>query len=134
RFGDDSIRQVCNAGASEFIPQPFKPGTLGQRVRFLLRACDTVRALEASRRNLQEAQDIARLGSWELNRVSGEAVCSDGLFKVLDRDPAATTRTLESYLGGVHTDDLDRVRQALAQAIERQESVDVIHRFMTRDG
>lgn len=100
-------------------------------MRFLLRARDTVRALEASRRNLHEATDIARLGSWELNRVSGEAICSDGLFKVLDRDPA-TTRTLESYLGGVHTDDLDRVRQALAQAIERHERVDVIHRFMTR--
>ena len=132
--GDDTIRQAFDAGASDFIPKPFKPGILAQRVRFLLRARDTVRALEASRRNLQEAQDIARLGSWELNRVSGEAICSDGLFKVLDRDPAATTQTLESYLGGVHTDDLDRVRQALAQAIERQESVDVIHRFMTRDG
>ena len=132
--GDDTIRQAFDAGASDFIPKPFKPGILAQRVRFLLRARDTVRALEASRRNLHEAQDIARLGSWELNRVSGEAICSDGLFKVLDRDPAATTRTLESYLGGVHTDDLDRVRQALAQAIERHERVDVIHRFMTRDG
>ena len=132
--GDDTIRQAFDAGASDFIPKPFKPGILAQRVRFLLRAGDTVRALEASRRNLQEAQDIARLGSWELNRVSGEAICSDGLFKVLDRNPAATPRTLESYLSGVHADDLDRVRHTIAQAIERHERVDVIHRFMTRDG
>ena len=132
--GDDTIRQAFDAGASDFTPKPFKPGILAQRVRFLLRARDTVRALEASRRNLQEAQDIARLGSWELNRISGEAICSDELFKVLDRDPDATPRTLESYLNGVHADDLARVRQAIGEAIARHERVDLIHRFMTRDG
>ncbi|MDV7396081.1 PAS domain-containing protein, partial [Arthrospira platensis SPKY1] len=35
---------------------------------------------------------------------------------------------------GVHADDVDRVRQAIDQAIEHHESVDVIHRFVTRDG
>ena len=132
--GGDTIRQAFDAGASDFIPKPFNPGILAHRVRFLLRARDTMRALEASRRNLQEAQHIAHLGSWELNRISGEAICSDGLFKVLDRDPATTPATLETFMRGVHADDVDRVRQAIAQAIEHHEPLDVIHRFMTRDG
>ena len=131
--GDDTIRQAFDAGASDFIPKPFNPGILAHRVRFLLRARDTVRALEASRRNLHEAQDIARLGSWELNRVSGEAICSDGLFKVLDRDPVSTPTTLDTYMDGVHPDDVDRVRHAITQAIEQHSALDVIHRFMTRD-
>ena len=131
--GDDTIRQAFDAGASDFIPKPFNPGILAHRVRFLLRARDTVRALEASRRNLHEAQDIARLGSWELNRVSGEAICSDGLFKVLDRDPVSTPTTLDTYMDGVHPDDVGRVQHAITQAIEQHSALDVIHRFMTRD-
>ncbi len=132
--GEETIRQAFDAGASDFIPKPFNPGILAHRVRFLLRARETLRALEASRRNLNEAQDIAHLGSWELNRISGEAICSDGLFKVLDRDPATTPTTLETFMRGVHTDDVGRVKQAISQAIEQHEPLDVIHRFMTRDG
>lgn len=93
-----------------------------------------MQALEASRRNLQEAQVIARLGSWELDRASGIALCSDELYTVLDLDPLETPATVQRFMQGVHPDDRTRVQQGIAQAIERHEALDIIHRFLTRDG
>lgn len=132
--GDEPIRQAFDAGASDFIAKPLNTSILMHRVRFLLRARDTLRALEASRRNLQEAQGIARIGSWELNRVTGEAICSDVLFEILDRDRAFTPSTLASYLSGVHPDDRERVQCEIAAAVEQHAPLDTIHRFVMRDG
>lgn len=130
----DTIQKAFDAGASDFIAKPFNFSILAHRVRFLLRARDILQALEASRRNLQEAQVIARLGSWELDRASGIALCSDELYTVLDLDPLETPATVQRFMQGVHPDDRTRVQQGIAQAIERHEALDIIHRFLTRDG
>lgn len=130
----DTIQKAFDAGASDFIAKPFNFSILAHRVRFLLRARDTLQALEASRRNLQEAQVIARLGSWELDRASGIALCSDELYTVLDLDPLETPATVQRFMQGVHPDDRTRVQQGIAQAIERHEALDIIHRLLTRDG
>ncbi len=91
---DDSetIQRAFDAGASDFVAKPLNFNILVHRVRFLLRARDNLRALERSRRNLAEAQGIARLGSWEFeprrraSRVLGGAV----------RGARVATRTLRS--------------------------------------
>ena len=97
---DDSetIQRAFDAGASDFVAKPLNFNILVHRVRFLLRARDNLRALERSRRNLAEAQGIARLGSWELNRVGGLAECSEELFAVLGRDPRTAERSIEGFM------------------------------------
>lgn len=123
---DDSatIENTFNAGATDFIAKPFNFSILAHRVRFLLRARANLQALERSRRNLTEAQVIARLGSWELDGASGEAICSDQLFKVLDRDPLTTEPTLTNFIAGVHPDERQRLQDAIAAAISQREHLE----------
>jgi diguanylate cyclase (GGDEF)-like protein len=132
---DDSetIQSAFDAGASDFIAKPLNFNILLHRVRFLLRARDNLHALERSRRNLAEAQSIARLGSWELDRVSGIAECSSELFTVLGHDPQDTERSIEGFIKGVHPDDLARVRAAIATAGSERQPADVIHRYLGSD-
>ena len=118
--GDDTIRQAFDAGASDFVAKPLNFNILVHRVRFLLRARDNLRALERSRRNLAEAQGIARLGSWELNRVAGLAECSEELFAVLGRDPHTAERSIEGFMKRVHPEDLERVRAAISASSTRR--------------
>ena len=133
---DDSttIQNAFDAGASDFIAKPLNFNILVHRVRFLLRARDNLRALERSRRNLAEAQGIARLGSWELDRASGIAECSEALFTVLGRDPQDTERSIAGFVERVHPDDLERVRAAIAAASDGRLPADVIHRYLGDDG
>lgn len=80
---DDSetIQNAFDAGASDFVAKPLNFNILVHRVRFLLRARDNLRALERSRRNLAEAQGIARLGSWELTPCR---ITSSGTSQFID--------------------------------------------------
>ncbi len=133
---DDSatIESAFDAGASDFIAKPFNFSILAHRVRFLLRARADLLALERSRRNLSEAQVIARLGSWELDRASGEAICSDQLFKVLDRDPANTEPTIANFIAGVHPDERARLQAAVEAAISQRQPLEQLLRFVARNG
>ena len=133
---DDSetIQNAFDAGASDFVAKPLNFNILVHRVRFLLRARDNLRALERSRRNLAEAQGIARLGSWELNRVGGLAECSEELFAVLGRDPHTAERSIEGFMKRVHPEDLERVRAAISASSSGRLPADVIHRYLGDDG
>ena len=133
---DDSatIESAFDAGASDFIAKPFNFSILSHRVRFLLRARANLLALERSRRNLADAQVIARLGSWELTRATGEAICSDQLFKVLDRDPANTEPTLANFITGVHPDERPRLEAAIEAAVSQRQPLEQILRFISRKG
>ncbi|MGH2689477.1 MAG: PAS domain-containing protein, partial [Actinomycetota bacterium] len=69
--------------------------------------------LVTSRRQLAEAQQIARVGSWEMDVATGQVSWSAELFRVFGLDPASTV-TGGTYLEHVHPDD----REALATRIE----------------
>ena len=129
-----TIESAFDAGASDFIAKPFNFSILSHRVRFLLRARTNLLALERSRRNLADAQVIARLGSWELDRASGEAICSDQLFKVLDRDPANTEPTIANFIAGVHPAERPGLKAAIEAAVSQQQPLEHIFRFVARNG
>ena len=133
---DDSatIESTFDAGASDFIAKPFNFSILSHRVRFLLRARGNLLALERSRRNLADAQIIARLGSWDLDRASGEAICSDQLFKVLGRDTDSNVLTLANFINDVHPDERPRLQAAIDAGVAQRQPLDHILRIVTRDG
>jgi diguanylate cyclase (GGDEF)-like protein len=70
------------------------------------------RALEREEQ-LEEAQEVARLGSWELDAVTGLMSWSDELFRLLDL-PRTDSPTMEDLLGRVQADD----RPEFAAAVE----------------
>lgn len=70
-------------------------------------------------RQLAEVQQIARLGSWELNFQTGEARGSRELLRLIGWGAEDTVGTLASALSFIHPDDTARVEREIAQARRR---------------
>ena len=63
---------------------------------------------------LAEAQEVARLGSWERDLVTMEAMWSDEFFRLLELEPGQVHMGMDSFLGRVHPDDRAMVARRLA--------------------
>jgi len=110
----DAIMGAFEAGASDFATKPVNPEMLRHRVRFLLRTRAAHDELERSRVNLEAAQRLAALGSWEWNPGRGEFVASDGMARVFGLDAASTPRDL---LARIHQLDRPRVFELLRESL-----------------
>jgi PAS domain S-box-containing protein len=64
--------------------------------------------------NLEEAQALAHLGSWEMNLKTREVKWSSETFRILGYDQAQTQPSLPGYLAVVHPDDLARVKPLIS--------------------
>ncbi|MBY0575342.1 MAG: EAL domain-containing protein [Gallionellaceae bacterium] len=83
---------------------------------------------------LNEAQKLGKLGSWELDRLSGELRWSDEVFRIFELDPAQFKPSYENFLNAIHPDDRDKVNQAYTQSLENRQPYDITHRLQFADG
>jgi len=89
--------------------------------------------LTQSRTLLAQTEDVAQTGGWEWDVLSGEFVCSAGLYKVLDL-PVDAPPTLKSVVGALHPDDQDRFARAIQAARRGQVPFALECRAVRRDG
>jgi diguanylate cyclase (GGDEF)-like protein/PAS domain S-box-containing protein len=61
--------------------------------------------LRRSEAQLAEAQQLAALGSWEWDVVSGEVTWSPELYRILRRDPDRSPASYEGYFEAIHPSD-----------------------------
>ena len=66
--------------------------------RALLDAAEARRELEAARRSLDEAQALARMGSWSYDIASSRHEWSRQVFALFGRDPQAGTPSFDAHL------------------------------------
>jgi PAS domain S-box-containing protein len=95
----------------------------------------TMEILRRREFQLQEAQRLANVGSWDWTAETDEGTWSDELYRIVGADPATTPPTFTSYLSLIHPDDrqfiLDDQQAGLAQHRER---VSNEHRILRPDG
>ena len=108
-----SIKHAYDAGATDFITKPINWMILMQRLRYMLRASESLRRLGESERRLAQAQKIASLGSWEWDVETGEMNWSREMFSLLGYAPDDGGRmqlapSLGAVLARIHPDDRER--------------------------
>ena len=91
-------------------------------------------ALAQSEALLKDAQGIAQLGSWAIDRVHDSVVWSDEMFRIYGKDPGADQPSLEVYAALAHPDDRDRLCEAYALSIRARCPMDVHYRVVLADG
>jgi PAS domain S-box-containing protein len=84
--------------------------------------------------NLNEAQGLTHIGSWEWDIGRNRVNWSDELFRIYGLEPQSTEVTFESYLEHVHPEDRELVREAVQRAYAGGEPFLFEHRLVTRDG
>jgi diguanylate cyclase (GGDEF)-like protein/PAS domain S-box-containing protein len=119
---DDStlINRAFEAGATDFIAKPIKPEVLIHRVRYMLRASQSITNLAESEERLAAAQRIAHLGNWELNPLTGMFWGSEEMFRILGMAQDTQLISFESFLFTVYPLDRHLVASGLANAFKNK--------------
>lgn len=92
------------------------------------------KALKESEERLLLAQNTAQLGSWDWNVISGEIVWSDNMFNVLGIEKDGIVPSYDLFINHVHSEDRDKVNNAVNRSLELGEPYDVEHRVSLPDG
>ncbi len=91
-------------------------------------------AASESEANLQQAQEIARMGRWELTHATGRFTWSGAAQTLLDVEALGGSAGFAAYLALVHPDDRDAVARAWAGALTHQATFESEHRLQPRGG
>ncbi|MBI2497506.1 MAG: PAS domain S-box protein, partial [Opitutae bacterium] len=91
-------------------------------------------ALRRSEKSLQEAQQIARLGNWELDLVGNVLRWSDEIYRIFELDPKEFGASYEAFINAVHPEDRDRVNKAYTDSVRNRMPYDIVHRLLMKDG
>jgi signal transduction histidine kinase/CheY-like chemotaxis protein len=83
---------------------------------------------------LNRAQQMAHIGSWEVNLQTMESFWSDEAYRLLGLKPGDLVPSLEEYLAFIHPDDMGFVRQNIHQAGLEFRSMAYYNRIVRKNG
>ena len=90
---------------------------ISERVRADAAEAALMASLHESRRDLEEAQRIARVGSWTLDPVTGDASWSPEMYRILGRDPDGPAVALADISTLFSPESVSRVSLAVARTV-----------------
>jgi PAS domain S-box-containing protein len=90
-------------------------------------------ALRQSEARLKEAQQLAKIGSWELDLLSNRLTWSDEVYRIFELPPTLDAN-YESFLQAVHPDDRERVNRSYSESVRDRTPYETEHRLLMADG
>ena len=91
-------------------------------------------SLRASEASLANAQSIAQLGNWDLDRNTQQLRWSQELYRILGQEPGTFEPTLEAFLEYVHPEDRELVKTSIEAALFEQQPYSIDYRLVLPDG
>ncbi len=92
------------------------------------------RAVEQARTALLKAQEIAKLGSWELDIAAGVLSWSPEVFRIFEHAPTDFTPDYPALLAAIHPDDRPMVERAYWDSLAKRTPYDLVHRLLLPSG
>ncbi|MEQ9569781.1 MAG: PAS domain-containing protein [Longimicrobiales bacterium] len=90
--------------------------------------------LERYRQLLEQAQHMARVGSWEWTVATGELTWSREMYRLFGFDPDGPRITYEAFVDRLHPDDRSLMETTIQRAMETGDPYAVDHRIIRADG
>ncbi|WP_455204245.1 PAS domain S-box protein [Kaarinaea lacus] len=96
----------------------------------------TEQSLSEKEALLAEAQEVARVGNWNLDLTTGDAVWSDEEYRLLGYEPGVTEAGADKFMQAVHADDQEKVSVAMQRAMDPniRAPYRIEHRVVTEEG
>lgn len=82
---------------------------------------------------LQQAQETARVGSWEVNFASGKAIWSDEACRIYGI-PGENVQTFESWISFIHPEDQEKVTRIVKNSELTLKGASFRHRIVLKNG
>ncbi|OMH32744.1 response regulator [Motiliproteus sp. MSK22-1] len=136
----DSVERAYEVGATDFVTKPMNWRILGQRLRYMLRACavrSELQQIQKSEARLDNAQRLAGLGGWEWNLMTNDTYWSDQLYRILDLKRGDCSPTLDTFLECVPLEEHLQIRRWIVRSIEAGnsgKSASLNHRIVQPNG
>jgi PAS domain S-box-containing protein len=90
-------------------------------------------ALQESEKRLNRSQEIAHLGSWELDLKNNQLTWSDEAYRIFGLKPQEFGATYEAFLNAVHPDDRAAVHAAYSGSLrEGRDTYEIEHRVVRK--
>lgn len=130
--------QAIRAGAQDYlVKSQLDSRTLGRVVRYSIQRASeklelqrATRQLESARRWFLEVQEMAHLGTWELDIVTNKMLWTDEVYRILGFKPGSITPSMSTYLEYVHPDDLKAVESFFSNASNNTNLHHIEHRLV----
>jgi PAS domain S-box-containing protein len=91
-------------------------------------------ALKKSELRLKQAQEIAHLGSWELDFSTRVAVWSDEACKIYGLPTEDNLQSYEVWMSFIHPEDMERVKKEIKRSQADLSDSSMEHRILLKDG
>ncbi|MCU0545016.1 MAG: MASE1 domain-containing protein [Oscillatoriaceae cyanobacterium Prado104] len=91
-------------------------------------------SLRASEASLANAQRIAQLGNWDLDRSTRQLRWSDEIYRILGLPPGTIEPSIQGFLTYVHPDDRELVRTSIKAALFQKQPYSIDYRILLPDG
>jgi PAS domain S-box-containing protein len=91
-------------------------------------------ALRESEGRLNEAQRIAKIGSWEHDIITGELKWSDEIYRILEVRRGEVDASARVFVEFTHPDDRELVDSAYSRSIRECKPFENTHRLLLPDG
>jgi PAS domain S-box-containing protein len=102
--------------------------------RVELQQRDLLQQLEIEKTRLVVAQEVARVGSWEIDVRSGVVVWSEEFYKILEMEPALLPASYAGFMSFIPPEDYARVDEAYVRSLRLRSTQAVEHRLQMPDG
>ncbi|MFZ2196583.1 MAG: PAS domain-containing protein [Thermodesulfovibrionales bacterium] len=90
-------------------------------------------SFQESEARLKRSQEIAHLGSWELDLVKNVLTWSDEIYRIFGLQPQEFDATYEAFLEAVHPDDRTLVNEAYSGSLrEGRDIYEIEHRVVRK--
>ncbi|ATX78769.1 PAS domain S-box-containing protein [Mariprofundus aestuarium] len=92
------------------------------------------RDLQQSEASMNDAQRIARVGSWELDLTNNELKWSDEIFRIFEVDKEAFGASYEAFIDAIHPNDRELVNSKYTDSVASRLPYDIEHRLLLKGG
>jgi len=90
-------------------------------------------AVDEAMKRFNEAQRIAKVGSWELDLAQNKLIWSDEIFRIFELDKERFGASYEAFLETIHPDDRNQVNQAYSDSLINRQPYEIVHRLKMAD-
>ena len=90
--------------------------------------------LRKSEQDLKEAQQLAKIGSWELDISTNRVNWSDETYHIVEISPAHFDNSYQAFLDAIHPDDCEFVNWSYTNSLRNRAPYHIRHRLLMADG
>jgi diguanylate cyclase (GGDEF)-like protein len=130
----ESTRRAFDAGANGFVTKPLSPAMLGHRVQYMLRAGNAFREVDLHQSRLAKTQELARIGTWQIDLRTNKFYCSPEACHLLGMDFKNSNEiTLDDFFSPVIQQERDQIKQAIKHARDKREATSLEYQIYCTD-